>query len=109
MTTNRCTYQNWCSLVKAADFNENGKLEFKEFLRLVIYEKNLFLNDANNKTDVNQKGWLTEAQVLLNISKAGHKVDGSVTNLVNKFARDGKINYNDHDFKITITFEFISY
>jgi Ca2+-binding EF-hand superfamily protein len=88
------------SLLASADSDGSGKLSFNEFLRLMIYEKKVFLNNAFAAADAANKGWLTEAEVLNALQAAGFEVTGTAHDIVNKSARhdgadDGKIFYTE--------------
>merc|ERR1712048_978672 len=60
------------SLMSTADSDGSGKLSFDEFLRLMIFEKKIFLKNAFKSADAGGKGYLTDAEVLAGLEAAGY-------------------------------------
>ena len=85
------------SLMSTADADGSGTLDFIEFLRLMIFEKKIFLKNAFKAADVGGKGFLTEQEVLSGLAAAGYEVSDSAQALVGgaRGGADGRISYNE--------------
>ena len=90
--------QQYCgSLMSSADSDGSGQLSFDEFLRLMIFEKKIFLKNAFKASDVGGKGFLTQVEVLNGLAAAGYEVDDNIRAAVASAisGADGKINFNE--------------
>jgi len=91
--------ESYCkSLMSTADSDGSGKLSFDEFLRLMIFEKKIFLKNAFKAHDVGGKGYLTDAEVLATLEAAGYDVSSDAARALVAGARggaDGRINYTE--------------
>merc|ERR1712176_1217603 len=86
------------SLMSTADSDGSGKLSFDEFLRLMIFEKKIFLKNAFKSADKDGKGYLTDVEVLNALGAAGFDVSSDAARAMVLGARggaDGRINYNE--------------
>jgi len=86
------------SLMSTADSDGSGKLSFDEFLRLMIFEKKIFLKNAFKSADAGGKGYLTDVEVLNALGAAGFDVSSDAARAMVLGARggaDGRINYNE--------------
>jgi len=90
--------QQYCdSLMMSADSDGSGQLSFDEFLRLMIFEKKIFLKNAFKASDVGGKGFLTQVEVLNGLAAAGYEVDDNIRAAVARAisGADGKVNFNE--------------
>ena len=85
-----------CSLMRSGDTDGTGKLNFEEFLRLMIFEKRIFLKNAFTAADKDGNGYLTQAELLAGLEAAGYDVEGSRNYVaMARGGADGRINYNE--------------
>ena len=92
------SYARTRSLMSTADSDGSGKLSFDEFLRLMIFEKKIFLKNAFKSADAGGKGYLTDAEVLNALGAAGYDANSDAARAMVLGARggaDGRINYNE--------------
>ena len=84
------------SLMRSGDTDGTGKLNFEEFLRLMIFEKRIFLKNAFTAADKDGNGYLTQAELLAGLEAAGYDVEGSRNYVaMARGGADGRINYNE--------------
>jgi len=91
--------QAYCdSLMSTADSDGSGLLNFNEFLRLMIFEKRIFLKNAFSAADRDASGFLTDVEVLQCLGAAGYDVSGAAASALVANARggaDGRINFQE--------------
>ena len=83
--------------MKSADSDGSGKLDFEEFLRLMIFEKKMFFKYFDG-ADAAGKGWLTEDEVVKAYAAAGHDATGNSFDLISD--AHGKGEKDSHIVKI---------
>ena len=75
----------------------SGKLDFEEFLRLMIYEKKIFLKQYFDDADATGKGWLTKDEVVKALADAGYKITNA-----REEGEDGKIDFKEFLMNLSV-------
>ena len=95
------------------DSDRSGKLDFEEFLRLMIYEKKMFFKNFN-MADADGKGWLTEDEVKQGYADAAYDTSGNSFDLIRSAQEEGekdshivKIRFQDSRKAETKTTSFV--